>query len=204
MKYSKAQLQIHKFVSKDKAREALNGVYFEGSTTVAADGHQLMMIENSEETTQDETKPFILSTENVKTLEKPLAGKTKSRDFEDSIELNLNGSGKVDAKLLDDGTASFKPIDGRFPNYKQVIPAFKKSDGTPEDEYIKVCLDGHLLAEAAKFLASLNKDHGSVFIYVRSGAGYAQQNSAIILESTGKHFNDSDLHGTAVIMPVRY
>jgi DNA polymerase III sliding clamp (beta) subunit (PCNA family) len=203
MKYSKSQLQISKFASKDKASSGLNGVYFDGPVTVATDGHQLMMIENSEET-PDETKPFILPIENVKTLEKPLAGKTKSRDFEDSIELDLNESGKIDAKLLDDGTASFKPIDGRFPNYKQVIPTFKKSDGTPEDEYIKVCLDGRLLAEAAKFLATLNKDHGSVFVYVWSGAGYAQQNSAIILESTGKHFNDSDLHGTAVIMPVRY
>lgn len=225
MKYSKTHLQVHKFASKDVTRQAMNGVYFDNATTVATDGHQLMIVESGETKASEEVKtgpandhnfkpftlqddnfkPFILPIENVKTLEKPLAGKTKSRNFEDSIELNLSESGKkVDAKLLDDGTASFKPVDGKFPNYKQVLPVFKKADGTPEDGYVKVCLDGRLLAEAAKFLATFDEGgEGSVFIYVRKDSTKNAE-AAIMLESTGKHFGDSNLHGTALIMPVRY
>ncbi len=100
-------------------RAYLNGLYFEVSkdsiTVVATDGHRLSIGEIKQKNDISETKTVILPRKAVLELNKIL---NKSQHKEVEIHLSNNYFYLVS----DDTTIISRLIDGKFPNYSQVLP----------------------------------------------------------------------------------
>lgn len=111
-------------VSNDETRYHLNGVFFErvvsdGGTNfrmVATDGHRLSLIDKKVEMNlKGKTEGVIIPKKGLFELRKLLEGE------EGSLEMAFEGSHLVVKK---DATLLFiRLIDGKYPNYQQLIPA---------------------------------------------------------------------------------
>jgi DNA polymerase-3 subunit beta len=100
-------------------RAYLNGLYFEVSkdsiTVVATDGHRLSIGEIKQKNDITETKTVILPRKAVLELNKIL-NKSKHKE----VEINL--SNNYFYLVSDDTTIISRLVDGKFPNYSQVLP----------------------------------------------------------------------------------
>jgi DNA polymerase-3 subunit beta len=108
-------------------RAYLNGLYFEVSkdsiTVVATDGHRLSIGEIKQKNDITETKTVILPRKAVLELTKIL---NKSKHKEVEIHLSNNYFYLVS----DETTIISRLIDGKFPNYSQVLPTDFKNNIT--------------------------------------------------------------------------
>jgi DNA polymerase III sliding clamp (beta) subunit (PCNA family) len=207
--YSKKQLETVKFVSSDDTRQALQSVLIEGNSVIATDGHRLLKITNNEINTRasddkwpvngvawdDNEEPFLLQKSAV---EKAIKNVPKPKDV-GATPICLNVAiGKVeegekivcqttDLDTTDQVTA--KRVDGKFPNYKQVMP--DKSD------YIKVGISAKYLKEVCQVLEKYN-DNSMVALHVRPDGGNNQQYPIMVTTE-----DDNGNEAQAVIMPMK-
>ncbi|MCB0390935.1 MAG: DNA polymerase III subunit beta [Bdellovibrionales bacterium] len=112
-------------VSNDETRYHLNGVYFERSLEgnmptykmVATDGHRLSLV-SRQSTNQDDNEAFnegvIIPRKGLNEIRKLLEG------VEGQFELALEGAQLIVRK--DKTVLMIRLIEGKYPNYKQLIP----------------------------------------------------------------------------------
>jgi DNA polymerase III sliding clamp (beta) subunit (PCNA family) len=157
--FTKQNLQIAKFVSKDASRWSIQGIHVTPRETVVTDGHRLVRVKTVGET--PDFKPF-----NIKASYALDAAKHAAK-AEADITPHDDDTTKATIKV---GSASFtvETHEGMFPQYDRVIP---KDD----DTWVSVTFD-------AKYMKELMDMHVSSGQYVtmRYKAG-----SPIIMETNG-------------------
>ena len=172
---SKSQLKAIQFASPDETRQALNGLYITESEVVATDGHRLMLVEHGEmpeeldafPTMPESEPPPIPGTLSAASIESALkASKIKKR-----VQYPCHDWVWVSKDFISVLDANFKVInfpaewvDGKFPDYKQVIP---KDSERPFHIGLnaRYLADGAYLAdEKSKMLdiGLLDRNHGAL------------------------------------------
>ena len=175
MLYTKKQLEVVKFASKDAGRYALNGVFLDpGGDTVATDAHILVKVTANGAGVNKEEFPSLKSGTPIDAL--PDDGIIIPADIVKDVIKNIpkgNGAQYLKAAALikaDDDAVSFatttlerektetgKRIDGTFPKVDQVIPQFE----TPQ--YTRIGVNADYLADLAKFAA---RENGVVELHI--------------------------------------
>ncbi len=120
--------------STEETRYVLNGVFFclEGGkvTTVATDGRRLAMVEEESEVDEKNQGKFIVPTKAIHELSRLLGTKAK-------VKLRHSENQALFTLIQEDGEEVFlitKLIEGKYPNYQQVVPKQSKERITLERE----------------------------------------------------------------------
>ena len=111
--------------AKGDIRFYLNGVAIDQGNVVSTDGHRLFYVEIDD--IDPKLPQVIIPREAIEYLSKKATG---IKDIEKRVKISIDG---LEGKLTVQGTditESFRAIDGKFPQWKQIIP---KSD-RPEYE----------------------------------------------------------------------
>ena len=135
--------------SVNEERYMLKGVFFqfeqENLSLVATDGRRLAVahkLMKSDESAQGE---FILPSLTVNELEKlPKTGDKLSISFTDrqvAIELKVNASDEDDQGFRNSVYLVSKVVEGKYPNYKQVIPKDDFKSAIVERELMQECVN---------------------------------------------------------------
>jgi DNA polymerase III subunit beta len=129
-------------VSNDETRYHLNGVYFERVTgeggsqfrMVATDGHRLSMIDKKVEmpTSAKKTEGVIIPKKGLSELKKLLEGDSGA------LEMALEGSHLIIRK--ENTVLLVRLIDGKYPNYQQLVPARLQKRVAVSREELLSCL----------------------------------------------------------------
>jgi DNA polymerase III sliding clamp (beta) subunit (PCNA family) len=207
--FTKNQLLVSKASSKDATRPAINGVLVEGNKTIATNGHILIMNENLEKPEpwvlngvgwESET-PFIMGNEAVKKALKNFP-KVKKDDTSNRSRMAIGQS--KSAIILDMSALTFQnadndklesqPVDGRFPNYKQILP--------DTDTHLQVGIDSKLLKTICEVMEKSGNGHMVLKIknpnsITREGDSIA--NYPIVIEN----LDQIEEKITSICMPVR-
>ena len=199
--FTKNQLLIGKASSNDAGRHALNGILVEGNKTIATNGHILIMNENLEANEPwslngvqwEEETPFIISNEAVKKALKNFP-KVKKSDDKNRSRMAIGQSsstGNVNISAItmqnsDNDKIESQAVDGRFPDYKRVIP-----DTT---DYIKVGVNATYLKQLCEVLEKSGT--GNIVLNFKKED---TANHPIVIEN----IDQCDEKITSVLMPVR-
>tara|TARA_R110002051_G_scaffold164844_1_gene235732 strand:- start:2429 stop:3055 length:627 start_codon:yes stop_codon:yes gene_type:complete len=204
--FTKNQLLVGKASSNDAGRHALNGILVEGNKTIATNGHILIMNENLEASEpwslngvqwEDET-PFIISNESVKkalkNFPKVKKGDNSNRSRmaigQSKSSLNLadcvTDTSVITMQNSDNDKIESQAVDGRFPDYKRVIP-----DTT---DYIKVGVNATYLKQLCEVLEKSGT--GNIVLNFKKED---TANHPIVIEN----IDQCDEKITSVLMPVR-
>jgi len=205
--YNRKQLENIKLASKDDTRQTLNGLHFEGDSTVSTDGHKLMKVTwtvpqkaknwpvNGVEW-EKKDKPFILPRS---TVEKALKNIPKQRGLAmpvlENVAIGLKKTEKDDpdkfvvqtSDLENTDNIEGKTVEGKFPNYKQVIPDYQNSES-----YRKVGISAHYLKEVC---AQLEKYKNSSMVTLYMG----NEKEPIVITAD----DDEGTEAEAVLMPMQ-
>lgn len=128
---------VAKAVSDDNLRYHLSGVYFDADKNcmVAVDGHRLHKQEISGILTPLDS--FIMPKLAVKLLES-----------ENEVRMSRLSSGFVECQLDDGLLLTIRAVEGKFPNYQQLIPStFKHSIKGSSEAFSKVLRKASKLAD---------------------------------------------------------
>lgn len=114
--------------SGDESRYILNGVYFniqeEKVSLIATDGRRLSVISKDKTQTDNEVGSFILPaktvSELIRLLNKDLQINIQFTDKQATFEINIDKNSKDG--LIDTILLQSKLVDGKYPDYNQVIP----------------------------------------------------------------------------------
>ena len=199
--FTKNQLLVGKASSNDAGRHALNGILVEGNKTIATNGHILIMNENLEPSEAwelngvqwEEETPFIISNEAVKKALKNFP-KVKKSDDKNRSRMAIGQSsstGNVNISAItmqnsDNDKIESQAVDGRFPDYKRVIP-----DTT---DYIKVGVNATYLKQICEVLEKSGT--GNIVLNFKKED---TANHPIVIEN----IDQCDEKITSVLMPVR-
>jgi DNA polymerase-3 subunit beta len=140
--------------STDENRYILNGVYFsfadEKLTLVATDGRRLALTALETEISEDNTGSLILPAKTVAELERLLGKGEKVKvafnDRQVAFEIAIDGD---ESGLVDELYLVSKIVEGKYPNYRQVIPK--------ETEY-RVKVERELMLECVHRAALVTSD----------------------------------------------
>ncbi len=133
--------------SNDENRYILNGVLFhfaaEKMTLVATDGRRLATANCELDGKMDELCQFILPAKTVAELERLLNQGASVRiafnDRQVAFEIELDG-GKSDAGLVENIYLVSKIVEGKYPDYQQVIPRETEHRVKVERELMQECV----------------------------------------------------------------
>jgi hypothetical protein len=169
------QLKVLAFTMPSKdVRSYLNGLFIGSEHIVTTDGHRLSCIKHNDE--EHNAPDFIIPASMVDIM-------LKSKQPLFSVVLQDNNI------VINNGMFTCKPIDGKFPDYKRVIPVACYSDGT-----IPI-IQGSYLHDAQK---ALN-------IYANYSPSKQSYPNGVTIEHKGANtavkFELKDL--VIVIMPIR-
>ena len=174
--------------SKADARYVFMGVFFNPIGTknfdlVASDGSMLALSKLECQSTIPKTlKPFILPLEGINLLKS--LGKTLAKSKIDNLSMHqIKGSNKIIFKAGDYILVS-TVIDGKFPDWKQVIPQEKESISFKIDEKAKSVLE-------MLYGMKLSKHHSNMIVL-------SVKNKKLFAEST-HHENSIDFDGEILI-----
>lgn len=109
--------------STEETRYYLNGVYITGGAMVATDGHRLAGLRLDKTGDKD---GFILGSADIKKALQlaKLTKKEAGKHVEELVAIVIEGNTiKIMLGEIEKAAFGFKPIDGRFPDYRRVIPA---------------------------------------------------------------------------------
>ena len=156
-KISGAQIvQAKKFVCKDHVRPAMEGVLVDGANIVATDAHQLCYFSHSSEV----TRPFIIANEALAAIDANsvygVSYFVLRASFGNATEVKRVHLVAVDHEII------FEPIDGRFPDYKWVIPT--------DFEYTATFNRKELLAELKLAVLAANPSTNVCALKLENGA----------------------------------
>lgn len=219
-------LKVSHAMGKNDIRYYLNGLFFDIDNIVATDGHRLSYVSHGinipNDTTLDSIVPEHIISAAIKAAKKQ---KLKTIDFIFNKDYT-----KIKAGCL---TIATKNIDGRFPNYKRVIPQeldnsieIHRKDFINTITKIKPFLDrkygGIALEIKDSFINLYSKDGGELLTkisYIKTGndehdhkiglnADYLldalkSKKETLVLLEYNDQFSSILLGGNTVIMPMR-
>jgi DNA polymerase-3 subunit beta len=141
--------------STDENRYILNGVYFtfadEKLTLVATDGRRLALTALETEITEDNTGSLILPAKTVAELERLLGKgalvKIAFNDRQVAFEISIDAD---DSGLVDELYLVSKIVEGKYPNYRQVIPKETEHRVKVERELMLECVHRAALVTSDK------------------------------------------------------
>ena len=204
--FTKNQLLVGKASSNDAGRHALNGILVEGNKTIATNGHMLIMNENLEANEPwslngvqwEEETPFIISNEAVKKALKNFP-KVKKSDHKNRSRMAIGQSsstGNVNISAItmqnsDNDKIESQAVDGRFPDYKRVIPN--------TTDYIKVGVNATYLKQICEVLEKSGNGNIVLNFKKEDTARDNSSNHPIVIEN----IDQCDEKITSVLMPVR-
>ena len=112
MQFNKKQIQaVASAASTDETRYNLCGVHFDGERIVATDGHRLHLIDDL----GDCGVKFTIDIVDIKRLIQAMGPKS-------IVEVQYHAVGDPVVFIFEATRFEFKPLDGEFCNYRQVIP----------------------------------------------------------------------------------
>lgn len=214
--YGKKQLEIIKLASKDETRQALAGMFIDRDTTVITDGHKLVTVKSQPKPQEDwpansipwnkeDSDPFIISREQVEKAIKniPKLGKHDPNKILRNVAIGkvLNDQGRKELACqttdLDNiDNVAGREIDGKFPNYKQVIP-----DYMDETKYQPIGISATYLKEICAVFEKYQEGSRMITLHIAKQTKKQKQpeNYPIVLTA-----NDGEgTEAMAVIMPMR-
>lgn len=141
--------------STDENRYILNGVYFsfadEKLTLVATDGRRLALTALETEISEDNTGSLILPAKTVAELERLLGKGEKVKiafnDRQVAFEIAIDAD---DSGLVDELYLVSKIVEGKYPNYRQVIPKETEHRVKVERELMLECVHRAALVTSDK------------------------------------------------------
>lgn len=141
--------------STDENRYILNGVYFsfadEKLTLVATDGRRLALTALETEISEDNTGSLILPAKTVAELERLLGKGEKLKiafnDRQVAFEIAIDAD---DSGLVDELYLVSKIVEGKYPNYRQVIPKETEHRVKVERELMLECVHRAALVTSDK------------------------------------------------------
>jgi DNA polymerase-3 subunit beta len=141
--------------STDENRYILNGVYFsfadEKLTLVATDGRRLALTALETEITEDNAGSLILPAKTVAELERLLGKgalvKIAFNDRQAAFEISIDAD---DTGLVDELYLVSKIVEGKYPNYRQVIPNETEHRVKVERELLLECVHRAALVTSDK------------------------------------------------------
>jgi DNA polymerase-3 subunit beta len=141
--------------STDENRYILNGVYFsfadEKLTLVATDGRRLALTALETEISEDNTGSLILPAKTVAELERLLGKGEKVKvafnDRQVAFEIAIDGD---ESGLVDELYLVSKIVEGKYPNYRQVIPKETEHRVKVERELMLECVHRAALVTSDK------------------------------------------------------
>jgi len=174
----KRSLEIIKLACNDETRQALNGLYVDGDTTVVTDGHKLIRVKSQSPPVCDwpangikwtVEEPFII---DKKTVEKALKNIPKKQ----AIPILHNAA--VGLIKVEEGTAKkavcqttdlertenieTRTVDGKFPDYKRVIPDYEN-----ESEYSRIGISAKYLMDVCSILKNYDERMHLITLYFK-------------------------------------
>lgn len=203
--FNKKQLENVKLASKDETRQVFCGLRIEGDSTVSTDGHRLMKVTwNKPRDIEDwpangikwakKEEPFILPRS---TVEKALRNIPKRPAYPilENVAIGLKdtkGKGPDQfvvqtSDLENTDNVEGKTVEGKYPDYKQVIPDFENSK-----KYHKVGLSAKYLKEICAQLEKY-KDSHMVTFYM------GKETDPVVITADDKEGTEA----TAVLMPMK-
>ncbi|WP_309397259.1 DNA polymerase III subunit beta [Cerasicoccus maritimus] len=141
--------------SKDENRYILNGVFFQfrdnQMTLVATDGRRLALCSKEVEVVEDNAGDLILPAKTVDELQRLLGqGETVKITFSDrQVAFEIQIATDDDSGLVDSIYLVSKIVEGKYPDYKQVIP--KETEN-------RIKIERELLAECVQRAALVTSD----------------------------------------------
>ncbi|WP_269539482.1 DNA polymerase III subunit beta [Cerasicoccus fimbriatus] len=141
--------------SKDENRYILNGVFFQfrdnSMTLVATDGRRLALCSNEVEVVEDNAGDLILPAKTVDELQRLLGqGEDVKITFSDrQVAFEIQIATDDDSGLVDSIYLVSKIVEGKYPDYKQVIP--KETEN-------RIKIERELLAECVQRAALVTSD----------------------------------------------
>ncbi|KAF0093539.1 MAG: DNA polymerase III subunit beta [Puniceicoccaceae bacterium 5H] len=145
--------------SSDETRYIMNGVYFnfedEKLTLAATDGRRLAVMSKELEVTEENAGSLILPAKTVSEVERLLGqGETVRIAFNDrQVAFEISSATDSDDKgLMDNIYLVSKVVEGKYPNYRQVIPK-------ENDQHLKVNRESFLSCVRRAALVTTDKNH---------------------------------------------
>lgn len=145
--------------STDETRYIMNGVFFNFEnnrlTLAATDGRRLAVISKDVEVTEENTGSLILPAKTVSEVERLLGqGDTVRIAFNDrQVAFEISSAKESDDKgLMDNIYLVSKVVEGKYPNYRQVIPK-------ETDQHFKVNRESLLTCVRRASLVTTDKNH---------------------------------------------
>jgi len=141
--------------SKDENRYILNGVFFQfrenQMTLVATDGRRLALCSHEVAVAEDNAGDLILPAKTVDELQRLLGqGESVKITFSDrQVAFEIQIAGDDDTGLVDNIYLVSKIVEGKYPDYKQVIP--KETEN-------RIKIERELLAECVQRAALVTSD----------------------------------------------
>jgi len=204
MLVTKKMLNAAKIASPDETRPCLAGLRFEpeNNRVVATDGHRLIVVDrlNCEdkdfptpegieiESSESFTLPAKVCLEKAKDVKKVTA---KNGPFADLCQVGKNGDGKhklVTTIAGNQSVSESKAVDGKFPNYGQVVPDVDAEDSG----YSAIGLSVNLLRGLLESMEG-NGTGGLIKFYTKD------KDHPIVIKS-----EEDDHNITAMLMPMRF
>jgi DNA polymerase III sliding clamp (beta) subunit (PCNA family) len=116
---NRKNLAVVKAASRDTSRYTINGVYFDKEGSVATNGRMLAVVTNPDSVPSHLEKGIIVPLK----LAEELWSMTRYASEVDILEAEASG-GMYDAVIArkdNQLSITFKPVDGKYPDWKQVI-----------------------------------------------------------------------------------
>ncbi len=178
--------------SSDETRYIMNGIYFnfeEGTMTLAAtDGRRLAVIKKELEATEDKGGSLILPAKTVAELERILGGgesvKIAFNDRQAAFELS-NGEDEKSSGLIGSTYLVSKVVEGKYPNYRQVIPQETEQRIKIERELLLDCVKRAALVTTDQSSSIKMKIHNNLMEITASSPEYGQSHESLAVQFDG-------------------
>ncbi len=178
--------------SSDEDRYIMNGIYFnfeEGALTLAAtDGRRLAVIKKDLETTEEKGGSLILPAKTVAELERILGGgetvKIAFSDRQAAFELS-NGEDDKSSGLIGSTYLVSKVVEGKYPNYRQVIPKETEQRIKIERELLLDCVRRAALVTTDQSSSIKMKIHNNLMEITASSPEYGQSHETLAVQFEG-------------------
>ena len=152
--------------SVNEERYMLKGVFFQFSkdrlSLVATDGRRLAVTRREMKVLEGDEGEFILPSLTVSELEKlPDVGETVSISFTDrqvAFELKIDENDDASTGFVDSVYLVSKVVEGKYPNYKQVIPKDDFNAANIERELMQECVHRAALVSDEKVTLRIKKN----------------------------------------------
>ena len=181
--------------STDENRYVLNGVYFNFSdeklTLVATDGRRLATTALDVTIEEDSTGDLILPAKTVSELERLMGkGSIVKIEFNNrQVAFEITIDAKGDSGLIDHMYLVSKVVEGKYPNYRQVIPKETEHRVKIERELLLDCVQRAALVVSDKSQkVKLRLSENLLEIYA-SSQEYGESHESMAIAYTGGEVN---------------